>query len=46
MPPWPWPPREPGRLPRAELAEALKLDPTLEKRSDVQELRARLPAQN
>jgi uncharacterized protein (TIGR03790 family) len=30
----------------AELAEAIKLDPALEKRQDVQELRARLPAQN
>ena len=29
-----------------ELAEAIKLDPSLEKRQDVQELRARLPAQN
>jgi uncharacterized protein (TIGR03790 family) len=29
----------------AELAEAVKLDPTLEKRPDVQELRSKLPAQ-
>jgi Tfp pilus assembly protein PilF len=31
---------------RAELTEALKLDPSLEKRTDVQELGARLPAGN
>ena len=30
----------------AELAEAIKLDPTLEKREDVQQLRSRLPAGN
>jgi hypothetical protein len=29
-----------------ELGEALKLEPSFEKREDVQQLKARLPAQN